>query len=331
MLLDNLDPVEEKRKLRATAALNAARAMSVEQAAREYFSSHSHKWRSAKTAQAFCYNMTTYINPVIGALSIAEIDTGLVLRVLEPYWHQRTVTMSRVRGQLQAIIDWAKARNLRSGDNPAAWRGHLDKLLTRKTAPTHLAALPYADIGQFVAELRKCEGIPARALEFLVLTAARSGEVIGATWDEINFDAKTWTVPKHRMKGAREHRVPLSSAAITLLRALPREGQYVFIGARAGRPISPMAMMMVLKRVGCTATVHGFRSTFRDWAAETTAYPNFVVEMALAHKIPSAVEASYRRGDLFEKRARLMMDWAIYCDRASTAVGEVVALRAAVS
>ena len=184
MLLDQLDPIEEKRKLRATAALNAARMMTFEQAAREFYSSHSHKWRSAKTAQAFCYNMTTYINPIIGALSIAQVDTGLVLRVLEPYWRERTVTMSRVRGQVEAVLDWAKARNLRSGDNPAAWRGHLDKLLPKKSAKKveHLAALPYSDMAAFITDLRTKDGIAAKALEFTILTAARSGEVIGATW-----------------------------------------------------------------------------------------------------------------------------------------------------
>jgi integrase len=231
---------------------------------------------------------------------------------------EESETASRVRGRIEAVLDWAAVRKLRSGDNPARWKGHLQHVLparSRLAKPQHHAALPYAEVPAFMAALRQRDGVAARALEFTILTAARTGEVIGARWEEIDFTAKTWTVPGVRMKAGHEHRAPLSDRAIEILTSLPREGRnpFVFIGPRAGG-LSNMAMAAVLRRMDrAEITVHGFRSTFRDWAAETTAFPNHVVEMALAHTIGNRVEAAYRRGDLFDKRRRLMAEWAKYC------------------
>jgi integrase len=248
---------------------------------------------------------------------VAAIDTALIMQILEPIWTAKPETASRVRGRVETILDWAAARGYRQGDNPARWRGHLQRLLPAraKVAPVnHHAALLYGSLPGFMAKLRQQAGTGARCLELTVLTAARTGEAIGARWDEIDMQARTWTVPASRMKSGRPHTVPLSDQATALLAALPRSGELVFEGARAGRPISNMAMMMTLRRMGRgNLTVHGFRSAFRDWAAEQTSHPNHVVEMALAHAIGDKVEAAYRRGDLLAKRRSLMQDWAKYC------------------
>jgi integrase len=221
-----------------------------------------------------------------------------------------------VRGRIEAVLDWAKARGYREGENPARWRGHLDKLLPSRRKVRRVRnhpAMPYADLPQFMSDLRTRASVSARALEFAILTAGRTGEVIGARWSEIDLQNAIWTVPADRMKGVKEHRVPLSPAVVDLLKALPRSGEFVFIGGRAGKPLSNMALLELMRGMAAGYVPHGFRSTFRDWAAETTAYPSEVVEMALAHAIESKVEAAYRRGNLFDKRQRLMVDWASYC------------------
>ncbi|MEQ1865631.1 MAG: site-specific integrase [Micropepsaceae bacterium] len=263
--------------------------------------------------------MKQYAFPALGKLPVAAIDTGLVLRVVEPIWPDKTETASRVRNRIESVLDWATVRGYRSGDNPARWKGHLAEVLPARNQiakPQHHAALPFTEVPTFMSELRVRDGIAARALELTILTAARTGEVTGAQWQEIELEEKVWTIPEGRIKGGREHRVPLSDRAVAILKKIPREGQFVFPGARKGHAISNMAMDAVLRRLGYKdgrATVHGFRSTFRDWAAERTAYPNHVVEMALAHSVGNKVEAAYRRGDLFEKRRRLMTEWAHYC------------------
>ena len=240
-----------------------------------------------------------------------------------------------MRGRIEAVLDWAGARGFRAGDNPARWRGHLDKLLPsrRKIARVrHHAALPWRDCPEFMAALREQDGVSARALEFLILSATRTGETINALWDEIDIRQGVWRVPGSRMKGGREHRVPLSERALDILEGLPRDdgGEFVFAGARAKRPLSQMALLMTLRRMGRgDLTAHGFRSTFRDWAAEATAYPREVAEMALAHAVSDKVEAAYRRGDLFAKRRRLMAEWARYCASPPRAEGAVVGLRGA--
>ena len=247
-----------------------------------------------------------------------DIDTPLVLKVLEPIWQDKTDTASRIRGRIEIILDWAKFREYRSGENPARWRGHLQLALARpeKIAPhEHHAALPYTAIGELMADLRGRDSTSARCLEFLILTAARTGEVIGATWDEIDLAAKVWTVPANRMKSNREHRAPLSDRAITILRDMQsrRENDFVFPGRSGG--LSNMSLLAMLRTAGRSVTAHGFRSTFRDWAAEQTNFPREVAEQALAHVIGDEVEAAYRRGDLFEKRRRLMQAWAEFCGR----------------
>ena len=265
-------------------------------------------------------------------MPVGAVDTGLVLKALEPIWTMKPETASRVRGRIEAVLDWATARGYRQGDNPARWRGHLQSLLPKiekLKRVRHHPSLPYPEIGAFFPNLRGQGGVAARALEFAILTGARTGEVIGATWDEISLEVGCWVVPAERMKGDREHRVPLSDPAVDILEAVGQQygcEDFVFPGARKGQPLSNMAMLAVLKRMGRgDLTVHGFRSTFRDWAAERTAYPREVCEMALAHAIGDRVEAAYRRGDLFEKRRRLMTEWSVFCNMPVVG-GKIVAL-----
>jgi integrase len=329
-----IDPIEARKAERARRALDAAKTITFKQAAAKYIASHRAGWKNPKHALLWENTLATYAEPVMGAVSVQAIDTGLVLRVLEPIWRTKPETASRVRGRIEAILDWAKVRGLRQGENPALWRGHLEHSLPAKLKVRrvrHHPALPYAELPDFMAELRKQEGAGARALEFTILTAARTCETVGATWDEADTAEKLWTVPPERMKATREHRVPLSPRALTILgeakAARTSESEFVFPGGRRGRPLSNMAMAKVLQRMGRDdITVHGFRSTFRDWAAERTNYPGEVVEMALAHAVSDKVEAAYRRGDLFEKRHRLMAEWATYCNtpKAATRRGRTV-------
>jgi integrase len=323
---EGVDPIEARKVRREQAALDAAKSITFKEAAANYIASHRAGWRNEKHASQWENTLATYAEPVLGRVSIQAIDTTLVLKVLEPIWKTKPETASRLRGRIEAILDWAKVRGLRQGENPARWRGHLDHLLPARSKVRrvkHHAALSYAELPDFIAKLRAQEGVAARALEFTILTAARTGDTIGAVWYEVNTSDKVWTVPADRMKAGKEHRVPLSSRALAIL----REGHdmqtsdYVFPGGKAGKPLSNMAMTEVLRRMGRRdITVHGFRSTFRDWAAERTNFPSEVVEMALAHAVGDKVEAAYRRGDLFEKRRRLMAEWASYCNTPS-AVG----------
>src|ERR1700730_7761772 len=241
------------------------------------------------------------------------------MKALEPIWQTKSETASRLRGRIEAVLDWATAREYRKGDNPARWRGHLDKLLPARSKVRkveHHPALPFDDLADFIAGLRSQEGIAARALEFLILTATRTGEVIGARWDEVDLGEKIWVVPAARMKAGREHRVPLSGAAMAILEEMEkiRESEFVFTGGERGKPLSNMAMLAVLKRMERgDLTAHGFRSSFRDWAAERTNFPHEVAEMALAHTVGDKVEAAYRRGDLLQKRRQIMDAWARFC------------------
>ena len=252
--------------------------------------------------------------------------SGLVMKAVEPIWTVKPETAGRVRGRIESVLDWATARGHRTGDNPARWRGHLESLLPARNKVRrveHHAALPYGEVGAFMAELREQKGLAARALEFAILTAARTGEVLGATWAEIDLEAHTWTVPAERMKAGREHKVPLSAPALAILKAIPKTGS----DDRVFR-LSNMALLMTLRRMERgELTTHGFRSTFRDWAAERTGFPAEVAEMALAHVVGDKVEAAYRRGDLFEKRRQLAEAWAKFCD-APPAAGRVVPIRA---
>jgi integrase len=328
-----INPITQRRQARSRA--NAG--PSFVEIARAYIAAHEPAWRHARHAQQWQNTLRDYVLPTLGEVPVGAVDVGEVMQVLEPLWRRTPVTASRVRARIEAVLDYAKARGWRSGENPARWRGHLDQLLPRprKLRPVqHYRALLWREIGTFMHELAAQDSMAAQTLGFLILTAARTNEVIGARWTDIDLEHAVWIVPAGRMKGGREHRVPLSAAARAVLDVVApfqRADGFVFPGMKAGKPISADGMLKVLARMGHSdLTVHGFRSTFRDWAAEATSYPNHVVEQALAHTIGSAVEAAYRRGDLFEKRSRLMADWAEHCGRVLPAAGEVVALRAAV-
>jgi integrase len=316
------DPIEEARAAISARRASRAKDVTFKEAATAYIAAHEATWRNAKHANQWKSTLTTYAYPRIGDLLVRDVELSHVLSILEPIWADKTETATRLRGRIEQVLDWATARGHREGLNPARWRGHLDKLLARpsKVAKvTHRAALPLSEVGAFLSDLRSVEGMGARALEFAILTAARSGEVRGATWAEIDLNAGVWTVPGDRMKAGREHRVPLSAPALKLLKALPQMTglDLVFPAARGGA-LSDMTMTAVLRRMKVAAVPHGFRSTFRDWASERTNYPRDAAEMALAHTIGDKVEAAYRRGDLFEKRRRMMSDWAAFCGTPQT-------------
>jgi integrase len=317
--LDGIDPIEARKVARSQARLAAATATTFKDCAERYIASHGAGWRSPMHAAQWPGTLGRYVYPVFGSLPVQAVDVGLVLKALEPIWTEKPETAGRVRGRIESVLDWATARGYRQGENPARWRGHLENLLPGKSKlrrVKHHAALPYGEIGDFIAQLKQQEGVATRALEFTILTAARTGEVIGASWPEINSAERLWIVPAGRMKSGKEHRVPLSDATLAILEHMQaiRQGDFVFPGGKARRPISNMAMMMTLRRMGRgDLTVHGFRSSFRDWAAERTDFPNEVAEMALAHAVSGKVEAAYRRGDLFEKRRQLMDAWSRFC------------------
>lgn len=318
LLKSGADPLGEKQRQANEDKAQRAKFMTFNQCADAYINAHRAGWKNPKHIQQWQNTLSQYAFPVFGDLDVKAIDTGLITKCLEPIWLTKNETAGRVRGRIESILDWATVHEYRNGVNPARWRGHLDKLLAKpsKVQKTeHHKALPYMEINGFIGQLRQQDGIAAKCLEFTILTAARTGETIGAVWDEIDLTAKTWTIPAVRMKAEREHRVSLSSHAITILTEMAaiRTNDYVFPSNKKG--LSNMAMLAVLKRMDrVDITVHGFRSTFRDWAAESTAYPGEVVEMALAHAIKNLTEAAYRRGDLLEKRSRLMEEWARYCN-----------------
>jgi len=334
MRLDGIDPIEARKTARAKAKLESAKAMTFQQCAERYIASHKAGWRSLKHAEQWSNTLATYVYPMFGDLPVKVIDVGLVMKALEPIWTKKPETASRVRGRIEAVLDWGTARGYRQGENPARWRGHLESLLPKKTnvhAVKHHVALPYDELPEFMIELRQQEGIAARALEFLILTTARTGEVRFARWDEIYLPTRTWIIPAERIKTKTEHRVPLSHHATLILdqMAAARQGPLVFPGAYGGRSMSNAAMLRVLAAMSRKGlTVHGFRSTFSDWCAEQTAFPAEVREMALAHTVSDKVEAAYRRGDLFAKRRQLAEAWARFA-MTRLIKGEVVTLAAA--
>jgi integrase len=296
--------------------------------AEKYIKAHRTGWKNATHARQWPATLAKYAYPIIGNLPVSAIDIGLVMKCLEPIWQERPETASRLRGRIESVLDWATVRGFRQGDNPARWRGHLAKLLPARTKVRkvkHHAALPYKEAPEFMAELRAEEDISARALEFTILTVARTGEVIGARWSdgEYDLDQRVWNVPAERMKAGVAHTVPLSDRAVELLKALPRikGNDYVFPGAHPGKPLSNMAMLEKIRGLRPGLTVHGFRSTFRDWAGDRTNYARDVIEAALAHTIKNDAEAAYRRSTAVEKRRRLMADWARYCEPKSKAAG----------
>ena len=328
---DGIDPIEARNQDRQRRRLEAAKAVTFKEACERYVAAYEAGWTNAKHVAQWKSTLASAY-PTIGNLPVNNIDTGLVLKVLEPIWNAKPETASRLRGRIERVLAWATTRGYRVGDNPARWTGHLDELLPKRSkirAVKHHPALPFDELPAFMAELRKREGISARGLEFTILTAARTGEVIGATWSEIDFATKTWTIPAQRMKAGKPHRVPLSDRAVAILDALPHEdgNEFVFIGGKAKAPLSNMAMLELMKGMRPGYVPHGFRSTFRDWAAERTNYPNHIVEKALAHTVADKVEAAYRRSDLFEKRRKLMDAWAGFCAAPKT-MGDLVPFKA---
>ena len=318
LVLDGHDPIDSRREARAAERVQAVKSLTFRDCAEKYVASNEAGWKSVKHREQWRSTLSTYAYPVFGDYPVPAIDTGLVLKVLEPIWVTKTETASRLRGRIETILNWATVREYRTGENPARWRGHLQNALARRSLASkvkHHDAMPYVDIPSFMTDLTERPGVSARALEFTILTAVRTSEAIGAEWSEIDLTASIWTIPGVRMKAGKVHRVPLCDRTLAILEGIPRYGEtYVFPGAKIGKPLSNMAMLQLMRAMrGQGATVHGFRSTFRDWAAERTAHADHVVEMALAHSIGNKVEASYRRGDLFEKRTRLMSDWSMYC------------------
>ena len=328
---DGIDPIEARGAQRDQKRLEGARSMTFDVCAEAYIEAHKASWKNGKHAEQWRGSLRNYASPVFGSSPVQAIDLALVMKALDPIWQTKSETASRLRGRIESVLDWATVRGYRKGENPARWRSHLDKLLPTRAKiqkVKHYPALPYPEIGAFMEALRGQEGVAARALEFLILTAARTGEIIGARWDEVDLKAKVWVVPGARMKAGREHRVPLSGPALATVKKMNeiRESDFVFPGGRKGKALSNMAMLALLKRIGRDdLTSHGFRSTFRDWAAERTTFPREVVEMALAHTIESKVEAAYRRGDLFQKRRQLMEAWARFSEIRATA-GKIISI-----
>ena len=318
-LVNGLDPIAERDKERAAKKLDDARSVTFEKAAERYIARHEGGWSNPKHIQQWRNTIRDYATPIIGAMAVQDIATAHIIRVLDPIWAKKTETATRLRQRIEAILDWAAVMGYRQGENPARWKGHLQNALPKPSKVKkagHHAALAVDDLPAFWQRLAAHNAVTAHCLRFVILTACRTGEALGATWAEVDMDKKIWTVPGERMKNRKPHRVPLSDEAIKVLgeaATLKRPDDYIFPGLKLGKPLSNMAMLQQLRRMGFAlgeVTMHGFRSTFRDWAAERTAFAREVAEMALAHTIEDRTEAAYRRGDLFEKRAKLMDAWA---------------------
>jgi len=333
LLIDGTDPIEMRLVKRRTLKAELAKQMTFTEAAEQCIAARRDSWRNEKHAAQWTATLSTYAYPIIGGLSVAQIETGHILKILEPIWSAKTPTASRVRGRIENILNWATSRHYRHGENPARWKGHLENLLHAKAriaSERHQPAMPYQELPRFIDELRRQIGISARALEFTILTAARTGETINATWEEFDLNAALWTIRGDRMKAGRSHSVPLSQRAIEILEALPREkgSQFVFPGMRPASQLSNMAMLQMLRGMrGHSSTVHGFRSSFRDWAGDETNFQREVVEAALAHTIRDQSEAAYRRSTALEKRRRLMEEWARYCASVDGIVNNVMPMR----
>jgi integrase len=324
LLADGVDPIQAKRQKRATKLAADAKRITFSEAASLYISAHEKAW-SRRHRDQWQASLERHAFPVLGKLTVDAIELPHIRRVLEPMWNEKTETANRVRNRIGRVLAWATVGGFRQGDNPARWSGHLAEMLPSRAklqAVQHMAAMPFVELPAFMEDLRKREDITSRALEFTILTAARTGEIIGCTWDEIDLKEKLWTIPGSRMKSGRAHRVPLSDRAAEILENLHNDGGLVF-------PINNMRMVRLLHTMREGLSVHGFRSTFSDWCRERTNYPRDIVEMALAHAIKDKTEAAYRRGDALEKRRRLMEEWARYCGSPAQTGGEVVSLHGA--
>ena len=316
---EGVDPIELRREERQQSRIAAVKAVTFKHCAEQYVRLNSPGWRNPRQAKQWASSLEAYVFPVFGDLPVETIDIGMVLKALEPIWHTKAETASRVRGRIESVLDWARAREYRDGENPARWKGNLDKILPARSKVAkvvHHPAMPYMEVPDFLANLRKRESMSALGLQLVILTACRTGEIIKAEWDEIDFDKRLWTVPATHMKSGRVHRVPLSAPAMTILKDLKEHSRNSFVlpGNSIKGGASNMIFLTFLKRLGRSdITPHGFRSSFRDWCAEKTSYHGEVAEMALSHAVGDRVEAAYRRGDMFEKRRQLMDDWAAYC------------------
>lgn len=328
LVRDGVDPIEHRTAQRAQAVITAAKAMTFRQAAEAYIESMRAGWRNAKHASQWSITLETYAYPAIGNLAVGAVDTGLVLKVLSPIWSTKTETASRVRGRIESILDYAAARGARDGDNPARWKGVLSKILPapgKVRRVVHHASMPYAELPAFWPKLQMQDGMGARALEYAVLTACRTSEVLGGRWPEIDIEERVWAIPPERMKAGAEHRVPLSDPAIALLRKLAavRVDDFVFPGQREGEPLSRMAMKMVLRRMRVDVTPHGMRATFRTWAADETSFAHEIAEAALAHIVGNKTIAAYQRGTYFERRREMMGAWADFIESRGAKVVEL--------
>jgi integrase len=325
LVRQGINPIDAKDAARSAAVAARAASKTFAECAEKYIEIKSPEWTNVKHLSQWRTTIETFANPVVGKLFVQDVDTPHVVAILEPIWKTKTETAVRLRGRLESILDWATVRGYRAGPNPARWKGHLAVMLpapSKVANAEHHAALPYSEMPDFMARLRAVEGESAQALEFAILTAARSGEVRGARWREVDFDAKAWTVPAERMKAKKPHRVPLSEAAVRLLRARP-EGNLsdlIFPSSRNGRQLSDMAMTATLRRLQVDAVPHGLaRATFKTWATECTGFPRVVIETALAHSLENKTEEAYWRGDLFEKRVRAMRAWAEFLNQPARA------------
>ncbi|MBN9452930.1 MAG: integrase arm-type DNA-binding domain-containing protein [Bosea sp.] len=326
-----IDPIEERKAIRDAKRAEEAKQVTFEEATKRLLAAKAPGWKGGKSEHDWRASLTTYAFPVIGKLSVAKVETAHVIQILEPIWNTKNATASRVRERIEAVLNWAKAHHLRTGENPASWKGRLDSALAApgKVSKTkHRKALPYDDISEFMPKLRSLGGISARALEFTILTASRPGEVFKAKADEIDLHAGVWIKPPEHMKSGIEHRVPLSGRAIEILKSVPKEegNKHLFAGARRGKGLSEQAMIKCLRSIKGHGDldVHGFRSTFRDWAGDATSFQREVIEQALAHQLKDKVEAAYRRSDALEKRRRLMDAWAGFCSRPPAVKGDNV-------
>jgi integrase len=330
--LSHIDPIGHKRAQQGAAVAANAKAMTFRQCAVEFIRDNEKSWTNRRHREQWEMSLNEYVYPLLGELPVGLIDTPLVLKVIKPLWGRIPETASRVRGRIESVLAWATVHHYRAGPNPAQWKNHLEQALparSRVAKVEHYAALPYFQAPTFMGKLREDTSVTARCLEFIMLTAARLTEAKEACWLEIDFETRTWAVPASRMKSGKEHKVPLSDPALALLKEMLaiRQSDYLFPGYKPGRPLGHNGLWMLARRAaGADITVHGLRSTFRDWTAERTNFPREVAEMALAHAIPDAVEAAYRRGDLFDKRRKLMDAWAAYCAKVETDAGKVVAL-----
>ncbi len=327
LVWEGIDPIEQRNSERAQALLDANSAKTFDECATAFIAAKRAGWSNEKHVEQWISTLRMYASPSFGKLPVGAVDTDVIVQALNKIWTTKTETATRVRQRIEAVLDWATVSGFRKGENPARWAGHLEHKLTKPSkikTVENLAALPFAEIAAFLVDLRKEEGVAARAMEFMILTATRTGEVRGAVWPEIDLEEATWTIPAERMKMKREHRVPLCDRAVAILQDMEKnrtkEELFVFPGGRAGKGMSDGALLALLKRMKRTdITPHGFRSTFRDWVSESTTYPNEVQEMALAHIIRNKAEAAYRRGDLFEKRRQMMADWERFCQKVKQA------------